>query len=173
MDSSTGNEIYVFPQIDNAKRSSSGPAISGNNFNLEINLVSKHAYICGDSVVEDCHLIGTTRVYKYKSLSWNIVDKELLASDFPYSFEKVKWEGVDKILESKDDFIQQILKFTRTVQNVMPPFQDDDTVYMSLTFVEKVFVSPQEFDLTKGKILFKYYENIAKIFWKKVCEEIK
>ena len=74
---------------------------------------------------------------------------------------------------SKDDLIQQILKFARTMQNVTPPFQDDDTVYMSRTFVEKVFVSPQEFELTKGKILFKYYENIAQIFWKKVCEVIK
>ncbi|KAH0669239.1 hypothetical protein KY285_023401 [Solanum tuberosum] len=115
MDSSIVNEIYVFPQICNAKRGSIDSSIS----------------------------------------------------------EKVKWDGIDKILESKDDLIQQVLEFVRTLENFRPPLEDDDTIRVNLIFVKKVFVPPEEFELTKMNIIFNYYENIAAIIWNKVCDKIK
>uniref|UniRef100_M1DWL2 Zinc finger protein n=1 Tax=Solanum tuberosum TaxID=4113 RepID=M1DWL2_SOLTU len=173
MDSSIVNEIYVFPQICNAKRGPAGSSISGNNFSLEINLIAKSAYTCGDNIVKECHFNATCGTYKYKSLSWDIFDKDISTSDFPYPLEKVKWDGVDKILESKDDLIQQVLEFVRTLENVRPPLEDDDTIRVNLIFVKKVFVPPEEFELTKMNIIFNYYENIAAILWNKVCDKIK
>ncbi|KAK4716072.1 hypothetical protein R3W88_014410 [Solanum pinnatisectum] len=167
MDSSIVNEIYVFPQICNAKRGLVGSSISGNNFSLEINLIAKHSYTCGDNIIEECHFNATCGSYKYKSLSWDIFDKDISASDFPYPLEKVKWDGVDKILESKDDLIQRILEFVRTLENFTPPLQDDDTICVNLIFVKKVFVPPPEFEITKMNIIFNYCENIAAILWNK------
>ncbi|KAL3368654.1 hypothetical protein AABB24_009475, partial [Solanum stoloniferum] len=95
------------------------------------------------------------------------------ASDFPYPLEKVKWDGFDKILESKDDLIQRILEFVRTLDNFTPPYQDDDTISVNLIFVKKVFVPPEEFELTKMNIIFNNYENIAAILWNKVCDKMK
>ncbi|KAG5605093.1 hypothetical protein H5410_026585 [Solanum commersonii] len=153
MDASIVNEIYVFPQICNAKRGPVGSSISGNNFSLEINLIAKHAYTCGDNIVEECHSNATCGTYKYKSLSWDIFDKDILTFDFPYPLEK------------KHDLIQQILEFVRTLENVTPHFQDDDSVWIILIFVKKVFVPPQEFELTKLNMLFHYYENFAPILF--------
>ncbi|KAH0669246.1 hypothetical protein KY285_023405 [Solanum tuberosum] len=173
MDSSIVNEIYVFSQICNAKRGPVGSSISGNNFSLEINLIAKHAYTCGDNIVEECHSNATCGTYKYKSLSWDIFDKDISTFDFPYPLKKFKWDGVDKVLESKDDLIQQILEFVRTLEKVTPSFQDDDIVRVILIFSKKVFVPPQEFKLTKMNMLFNYYENFVPILWNKVRDEIK
>ncbi|KAF3646712.1 hypothetical protein FXO38_08979 [Capsicum annuum] len=173
MEAYTASEIYVFPQICNAKRSPPGPAISGNNFNMEISLLAKHVHTCGDNIVQECHFENRC-CYKYKSLSWDIVDRELSASDFPYPLENVKWNGADRILENKDDLIQQILEFARALQNVTPPFQDDDTVCVGLIFVKHVeYVYPQEFERTNARIIAKYYENIEEMLWGKVRNEIK
>ncbi|KAG5605092.1 hypothetical protein H5410_026584 [Solanum commersonii] len=171
-----------------------------------------------------------------ESLSWDIFDKDISAFDFPYPLENFKWDGADKILESKDDLIQRILEFVLTLENVTPPFQDDDnicnakrgpagssisgnnfsleinliakhaytcgdniieeyhfnarvfvrtlenftppyqdddTICVNLIFVKKIFVPPEEFALTIMNIIFNYYENIAAIFWNKVCDKIK
>ncbi|KAK4716075.1 hypothetical protein R3W88_014413 [Solanum pinnatisectum] len=142
MDSSIVNEIYVFPQICNAKRGPVGSSISG----------------------------GT---YKYESLSWDIFDKDISTFDFPSPLEKFKWDGADKILERNDDLIQKILEFVRTLENITPPFQDEDSVCVILIFVKKVFVPPQEFELTKMNMFFHHYENFAAILWNKVRNEIK
>ncbi|TMW99228.1 hypothetical protein EJD97_002865, partial [Solanum chilense] len=173
MDSSIVNEINVFPQISNAKRGPVRSSITGNNFSLDINLIAKHAYTCGDNIVEECHSNATCGTYKYKSLSWDIFDKDISAFDFPYPLENFKWDGVDKILETKDDLIQQILEFVHTLDNVTPPFQDDDSVCVILIFVKKVFLPPQEFELTKVNMLFHYYANFAPILWNNVRDEIK
>jgi len=87
-------EICVFPKICNAIRSPPSPPVSGNNFNLEIDILAKHAYTCGDNNVEDCQF-GTRLKYKYKSLSWDIVDIELLVYYFSYPLETFKLDGVD------------------------------------------------------------------------------
>ena len=47
--------------------------------------------------------------------------------------------GLEKILESKHDLIKQILEYARTTQNLAPPLQDDDTAYVSLIIVEKLY----------------------------------
>uniref|UniRef100_M1DGM5 Uncharacterized protein n=1 Tax=Solanum tuberosum TaxID=4113 RepID=M1DGM5_SOLTU len=173
MDSSIINEIYVFPQICNAKRGPVGSSISGNNFSLEINRIAKHAYTCGDNIVEECHSNATCGTCKYKSLLWVIFDKDISAFDFPYPLEKFKWDGADKFLKSKHDLIQQILEFVRTLENVTPHFQDDESVRVILIFVKKLFVPPQEFELTQLNMLCHYYENFAPILWNKVRDEIK
>lgn len=144
MESPTTSEICVFPQIYNAIRNPSGTAISSNNFNLKMDILVKYSYACDDNVVEECHF-RTRWTYKYKSLSSDIVNRQLSAYDFPYPLKKVKWDGVDKILKNKDELIQKILEFAHTVQNVTPPFQDEDTVFVSVIFVKHVFVSLQEF----------------------------
>ncbi|MCD7454524.1 hypothetical protein HAX54_025145 [Datura stramonium] len=172
METSESNEIHVFPQFSNDIRSPPFPDISGNNFNLEINLLVKHAFTSGENFIEEYNF-GTRWASKYKSLSWDIVDRVLLETDFPYPLERVKWGCTAKILENKDDLIEQILEFARTTQNVTPPFQDDDTVFMSLVFVKQVSVSPQEFELTKARIVAKQHENIAQMLWEKVYDEIK
>ncbi|TMW89377.1 hypothetical protein EJD97_017254 [Solanum chilense] len=173
MDSSIVNEINVFPQISNAKRGPVLSSITGNNFSLEINLIAKHAYTCGDNIVEECHSNATCGTNKYKLLSRDIFDKDISAFDFPYPLEKFKSDGVHKILETKDDLIHKILGFVRTLENVMPPLQDDDSVCVILIFVKKVFVPPQKFELTKVNMLFHYYANFAPLLWNKVRDEIK
>ena len=97
MEPSIAREICIFPEICNAIRSPPSPPILGNNFNLEIDKLAKHAYTCGDNNVEDCQF-GTRWKYKYKSLSWDIVDIELSVYYFSYPLEKFIWDGVDKIL---------------------------------------------------------------------------
>ncbi|CAN4083272.1 unnamed protein product [Withania somnifera] len=175
MESFFASEIHVCPHFCNAtRRSLPGPTnISGNNFNLDINLLVKLAYISVDNIIEE-YPFGTRWVDKYKSLSWDIADKVLLPeTNLPYPLENVKWDPTEKILENKDDLIKQILKFVRLVQNVTPPLQDDDTIYMSLVIVKKVYVSSQDFELIKARILAKEYEHNAQILWANVYDEIK
>ncbi|KAG5605096.1 hypothetical protein H5410_026588 [Solanum commersonii] len=132
MDSSIVNEIYVFPQICNAKRGPVGSSISGNNFSLEINIIAKYAYTCGDNIIEECHSNATC--------------------------EKFKWDGADKILESKDDLNQQILEFIRTLENVTPPFQDDDSD-SSCLYDEFQFLNDFVETITRKTINWRTYFN--------------
>ncbi|KAM3382133.1 hypothetical protein P3S68_007706 [Capsicum galapagoense] len=172
--SSNVSEIHVFPTFCNAIRSTLHVAASstGNNFNFDINLLAKHSYTSGGNTIEEYH-IGTRWGDKYKSLTWDTVDTFLLSeTDFPYPLERVKWDPTQKILEKKDDLIKQILEFARMAQNVTPPFQDDDTVHMSLVIVKKVYVSPQEFEDTKIKIVAKQYDYIAQILLGQICHVI-
>ncbi|KAM3285857.1 hypothetical protein P3S67_024656 [Capsicum chacoense] len=181
MESSSASQIHVSPQFYNAIRSTlpGSVNISGNNFNLEIDLLVKFAYGCTsvDNIVEE-YPFHTKKWYgKYNSLSWDIVNKKwygkynsvlwdivntvlLSETNFPCLLERVKWDGLEKILENKDDLIQQILEFSRTTQNVTPSLQHDDTAYVSLIIVQKVCASPQEFELTKIGIVKKQYDEI-------------
>ncbi|XP_060195389.1 uncharacterized protein LOC132624662 [Lycium barbarum] len=171
MEPFAASEIHVKPQLYH-KRSPPSPTISGNNFNLEINLLVRHSYTSGENIIEDYNF-GTRWADKYKSLSCDIVDRVLSATDFPYPLESVKWDHTEKILENKDDLIERILEFARTVQKVTPPFQDDDTVYVRLIFDKQVSVSPQEFELTKARIVAEQNENRAQLLWGIVYDQIK
>ncbi|KAF3646711.1 hypothetical protein FXO37_20321 [Capsicum annuum] len=178
MESSSANQIHVSPQFCNAIRSTlpGSVNISGNNFNLEIDLLVKFAYACTsvDNIIEE-YPFHTKKWYgKYNSLSWDIVNTVLLSeTNFPCLLERVKWDGLEKILENKDDLIKQILEFARTIQNVTPPLQHDDTAYVSLIIVQKVCASPQEFELTKAGIVKKQYDEIGVIVWRDTYEVIK
>ncbi|KAK4368044.1 hypothetical protein RND71_011836 [Anisodus tanguticus] len=154
------------------KESLPAPSMSGNNLNLEINLLVKHSYSSGEDIIEEYNF-GTKWAGKYKSLSWDIIDRVLSRTDFPYALERVKWNPTNKILDNKDELIEHIIEFAHTVQNVTPPFQDDDTVYVSLIFLKQVIVSPQEFELTIARIVAQQNENRAQFLWGKVYDKIK
>ena len=51
--------------------------------------------------------------------------------------------------------------------------QDDDTAYVSLIIVEKLYVSPQEFELTKSRIVKNQYDEIGEIVWRVTYKAIK
>ena len=175
MESSTSaSQIHVFPQFRNAR--STLPCsvnISGNNFNLEIDLLVKFAYTCVDNIIEE-YPFHTKWYGKYNSLSWDIVDTVLPSETiFHCPLERIKWDGLEKILESKHDLIKQILEYARTTQNLAPPLQDDDTAYVSLIIVEKLYVSPQEFELTKSRIVKNQYDEIGEIVWRVTYKAIK
>ncbi|CAN4083270.1 unnamed protein product [Withania somnifera] len=172
MASSSTSQIHVFPQFIYAKRSLPSSASSENNFNLEIDVITKHSYISGENTIDEYNF-GTKWAHTYKSLSWDIIDKELSAIDFPYPLERIKWDYAEKILENKDDLIEQILGFARMMQSFTHPFQDDDIIYATLIFDKKHYVSPQEFELTKTRIISTHNESRAKILWGQVYNKIK
>lgn len=172
MEPLTTSEIYVSPLFDNIIRNIPASATSGHNFNLDINLFAMHTYTCDENIIEEFNF-GTRCACKYESLSEETINRLLLGTDFPYSIEGIKWDLTDKILENKDDLIKHILEFARRVENATPPFKDDDTVYIKLFFVKPVSVSPQEFELTKARILAKERECWAEILWEEVYDKIK
>ena len=92
---------------------------------------------------------------------------------FHFPLERIKWDGLEKILESKHNLIKQIFEYARTTQNLAPPLQDDDTAYVSLIMVEKLYVSPQEFELTKSRIVKNQYDEIGEIVWRVTYKAIK
>ncbi|KAF3653986.1 hypothetical protein FXO38_15361 [Capsicum annuum] len=57
--------------------------------------------------------------------------------------------------------------------NLAPPLQDDDTAYVSLIIVEKLYVSPQEFELTKSRIVKNQYDENGEIVWRVTYKAIK
>ncbi|KAM3252389.1 hypothetical protein P3L10_006459 [Capsicum annuum] len=163
------NQIHVSPQFRNAISTPPGAVnISGNNFNLEINLLVKFAYTSIDNIIEE-YPFHTKWYGKYNSLSWDIASTVLLSeTNLP-----CPWDGLEKILENKDDLIKQILEYARTTQNITPSLQDDDTAYVSLIIVQKVCVSPQEFELTKARIVKKQYDEIGVLVWRDIYEAVK
>ncbi|XP_060195388.1 uncharacterized protein LOC132624661 [Lycium barbarum] len=163
MEPSATCEICVFPVFDdNGLGGCPGAAIAGNDFNLEINVIVKHTYTCGESTADEL-ICDNTFSCKCKSLSWDEIDQTLLETDFPYPLERIKWDPTEKILENKDDLIEQILEFVH--QNIVTgsPVEYLDEVYVSLVFVKQVSVTPQEFELTKARIL---------AVWREYCEEL-
>ncbi|KAK4368045.1 hypothetical protein RND71_011837 [Anisodus tanguticus] len=153
MEPSSTSEIHVSPEFRHAIGGCPGAAILDNDFNLEINVIVNHTYICGESTLDELNCDNTCSC-KYKSLSWDKIDETLLGTDFPYPLERIKWDDpTEKILENKDDLIKQILESVHQYIVTLPPLEDLDTVSLSLVFVKQVSVTPQEFELTKARIL--------------------
>lgn len=167
MEPSKYSEIRVSPEIVYALRD----RCSSNDLNLEINVIVKYAYTCGESIVEDFNC-DKTCFCKYKSLSWDKIDEILLGTNFPYPLERVKWNPSEKILENKDDLIKQILEYTHQKIVTRPPHKYLDEIIVNLVFVKQVSLNPQEFELTKARILAADREYFAKLLWKSVYDKI-
>lgn len=159
-------EIHVSPEIVYVIRD-----CPINDFNLEINVIVKYAYTCGEHIVEEFNCDNSC-FCKYQSLSWDKIDEILLGTNFPFSLERVKWNPTEKKLKNKDYLIKQILEYTRHTIVTRPPHEYLDKIIVNLTFVKQVSVHPREFEITKARIVAADREYFAELLWKSVYDKI-
>lgn len=97
MNSSTGSEICVFPQLCYTIRSPLAAALSaGNNFDLEIDILGKHFYSYGDNIIVEESHFDTRWAYNYKSLY-----EVLLTESFRHLIFLIYWNKLGGIVLTK------------------------------------------------------------------------